>query len=245
MDVQTTEIEGVLLLRPRVFEDERGFFFESYNEQRFREHGINIAWVQDNHAMSRPRHPARPPLPARPAPAQARALLRRPHLGRRRRYPPRLPHPRPLVRRRTQRRQPRHAPHPRRLRPRLLCPQRPRRVPLQMRHPLRPRPRKTRSPGTTPTSPSTGRSISPCCRKETSERRASETTCETNRATPDQSAATTPTATCLNPMLIRICGWMPSAEGREGNLDDDLLGLRPPPCSPEAAGGARPADRGS
>jgi dTDP-4-dehydrorhamnose 3,5-epimerase len=42
----------VFILEPRVFEDERGFFLESYNEQAFRELGIEGRFVQDNHSYS-------------------------------------------------------------------------------------------------------------------------------------------------------------------------------------------------
>jgi dTDP-4-dehydrorhamnose 3,5-epimerase len=52
MEVETTPIEGLLILKPRVFEDARGFFFESYNEVTFRQLGIDFRWVQDNHAKS-------------------------------------------------------------------------------------------------------------------------------------------------------------------------------------------------
>lgn len=45
-------IPEVLLLRPRRFEDERGFFSETYQRDRFREAGIRCEFVQDNHARS-------------------------------------------------------------------------------------------------------------------------------------------------------------------------------------------------
>jgi dTDP-4-dehydrorhamnose 3,5-epimerase len=47
-----TSLPGVLLLEPRVFGDERGFFFESYNEQAFSSVGIDEKFVQDNHSCS-------------------------------------------------------------------------------------------------------------------------------------------------------------------------------------------------
>ncbi len=47
-----TSLPGVCLLEPSVFEDERGFFFESYHEVRFADLGINDRFVQDNHARS-------------------------------------------------------------------------------------------------------------------------------------------------------------------------------------------------
>jgi dTDP-4-dehydrorhamnose 3,5-epimerase len=46
-------IQGILILEPRVFADERGFFFESYNQRIFAEHGIESEFVQDNHSLSR------------------------------------------------------------------------------------------------------------------------------------------------------------------------------------------------
>ena len=47
-----TSLPGVCLIEPLVFEDERGFFFESYNELKFAEIGIRDRFVQDNHARS-------------------------------------------------------------------------------------------------------------------------------------------------------------------------------------------------
>lgn len=48
----TTPIPGLLLFEPKVFGDERGYFFESYNEKTFREAGIDCNFVQDNQAKS-------------------------------------------------------------------------------------------------------------------------------------------------------------------------------------------------
>jgi dTDP-4-dehydrorhamnose 3,5-epimerase len=47
-----TSLPGVFTLEPRVFGDERGFFFESYNERAMRELGIEERFVQDNHSCS-------------------------------------------------------------------------------------------------------------------------------------------------------------------------------------------------
>ncbi|HJQ67361.1 MAG TPA: dTDP-4-dehydrorhamnose 3,5-epimerase [Blastocatellia bacterium] len=47
-----TSIPGLCLIEPVVHEDERGFFFESYNEQKFAEIGITTRFVQDNHSRS-------------------------------------------------------------------------------------------------------------------------------------------------------------------------------------------------
>ena len=53
MDVIRTPLPGVLLLRPRVFADDRGYFLETYNASRFREMGLPETFVQDNHSRSR------------------------------------------------------------------------------------------------------------------------------------------------------------------------------------------------
>jgi dTDP-4-dehydrorhamnose 3,5-epimerase len=47
-----TSIPGVCLIEPTVYSDERGFFFESYNEREFAELGITDRFVQDNHSRS-------------------------------------------------------------------------------------------------------------------------------------------------------------------------------------------------
>jgi dTDP-4-dehydrorhamnose 3,5-epimerase len=47
-----TALAGVLILEPRVFSDERGFFFESYNEEVMARLGITERFVQDNHSFS-------------------------------------------------------------------------------------------------------------------------------------------------------------------------------------------------
>lgn len=52
MEIVTTPLEGLRIIRPRIFADRRGFFFESYNAHRFAEHGLDYRWVQDNHARS-------------------------------------------------------------------------------------------------------------------------------------------------------------------------------------------------
>ncbi|OJW88483.1 dTDP-4-dehydrorhamnose 3,5-epimerase [Thiobacillus sp. 65-1402] len=52
MQVIATRHPDVLLLRPRVFGDTRGFFFESYNRKAFAELGIGAEFVQDNHSRS-------------------------------------------------------------------------------------------------------------------------------------------------------------------------------------------------
>ena len=52
MLVEKTDIEGVMLLTPRRFEDARGFFSESWNRNVMAEHGFDYDWVQDNHSLS-------------------------------------------------------------------------------------------------------------------------------------------------------------------------------------------------
>ena len=53
MKVSATELDGVKLIEPRVFGDDRGFFMESWNARAFAEAGIDAAFVQDNHSRSR------------------------------------------------------------------------------------------------------------------------------------------------------------------------------------------------
>jgi dTDP-4-dehydrorhamnose 3,5-epimerase len=53
MKVLETPLAGALVLEPRVFEDERGFFLESYNERSFARIGIVEKFVQDNHSYSK------------------------------------------------------------------------------------------------------------------------------------------------------------------------------------------------
>lgn len=52
MQVERTPLEGLLIITPDVYGDQRGFFFESYNQAKFRELGIELEFIQDNHAMS-------------------------------------------------------------------------------------------------------------------------------------------------------------------------------------------------
>lgn len=53
MKVQKTQIEGVFHITPDVFGDERGYFFESYNQQKFNETlNVDVAFVQDNESRS-------------------------------------------------------------------------------------------------------------------------------------------------------------------------------------------------
>lgn len=52
MPFTATDFPGLFVFEPKVFEDSRGYFFESYNESTFREQGIDIKWVQDNQSSS-------------------------------------------------------------------------------------------------------------------------------------------------------------------------------------------------
>ena len=52
MRVVPTDIPGVLIIEPEVFADGRGFFMETYHAARYREHGIDGPFVQDNHSRS-------------------------------------------------------------------------------------------------------------------------------------------------------------------------------------------------
>ena len=52
MTIIETALPGLLIIEPRVFGDERGFFLESWNAARFAEAGLDLAFVQDNHSRS-------------------------------------------------------------------------------------------------------------------------------------------------------------------------------------------------
>ncbi len=52
MELIPTVIEGLLIVEPRVFGDERGFFQESWNRRTFAELGLDLDFVQDNHSRS-------------------------------------------------------------------------------------------------------------------------------------------------------------------------------------------------
>ncbi|MGW8185042.1 MAG: dTDP-4-dehydrorhamnose 3,5-epimerase [Candidatus Moraniibacteriota bacterium] len=52
MNIIKTNIEGVLIIEPKVFGDERGFFVETYNLERYKEAGIDLNFVQDNLSSS-------------------------------------------------------------------------------------------------------------------------------------------------------------------------------------------------
>jgi dTDP-4-dehydrorhamnose 3,5-epimerase len=52
MEIEKTKLEGLLVIRPRVFEDSRGYFFESYNRNNFLKAGLGLDFVQDNQSLS-------------------------------------------------------------------------------------------------------------------------------------------------------------------------------------------------
>lgn len=47
-----TEIEGLIVIEPKIFKDDRGYFYESYNYDLFKENGIRDVFVQDNESLS-------------------------------------------------------------------------------------------------------------------------------------------------------------------------------------------------
>lgn len=52
MNIIETALPGVLIIEPRVYGDHRGFFLESFQVERYREVGIDLPFVQDNHSRS-------------------------------------------------------------------------------------------------------------------------------------------------------------------------------------------------
>ncbi len=67
MDVIKTNIEGVVIIEPRIFKDARGYFFESFSQREFEEKVKPVTFVQDNESMSsygvmRGLHFQRPPF---------------------------------------------------------------------------------------------------------------------------------------------------------------------------------------
>ena len=67
MEVIKTEIDGVVIIEPRIFKDARGYFFESYSQREFEEKVGKIDFCQDNESMSsygvmRGLHFQRPPF---------------------------------------------------------------------------------------------------------------------------------------------------------------------------------------
>lgn len=52
MEITKTKIDGLVVIQPRVFYDDRGYFFESYQQERYKELGIQLPLVQDNVSKS-------------------------------------------------------------------------------------------------------------------------------------------------------------------------------------------------
>ncbi len=52
MEIVKTHIEGVLLIKPKIFGDSRGYFVETWQKSRYEAIGINLPFVQDNHSRS-------------------------------------------------------------------------------------------------------------------------------------------------------------------------------------------------
>ncbi len=53
MEIIKTPLEGLLIIKPDVFEDERGYFFESFNHGKFLNLGLDLKFLQDNESKSR------------------------------------------------------------------------------------------------------------------------------------------------------------------------------------------------
>ena len=52
MEIRETNLQDIFVIKPKVFEDNRGYFFESYNQKEFSQYGINEGFIQDNQSMS-------------------------------------------------------------------------------------------------------------------------------------------------------------------------------------------------
>ncbi|MGZ3901617.1 MAG: dTDP-4-dehydrorhamnose 3,5-epimerase [Bacteroidia bacterium] len=52
MEIIQTDLKDLVVLKPKVFEDARGYFFESYNQKLFSDAGLNLNFVQDNQSLS-------------------------------------------------------------------------------------------------------------------------------------------------------------------------------------------------
>ena len=59
MVIENTSLPGVVILSPRVFGDNRGWFYESYNKQVFEKLGLDMEFIQDNHSLSVPKYTLR------------------------------------------------------------------------------------------------------------------------------------------------------------------------------------------
>ena len=52
MTIEKTTIQDLVIINPNLFNDERGYFFEAYNQAKFQENGINYNFIQDNQSFS-------------------------------------------------------------------------------------------------------------------------------------------------------------------------------------------------
>lgn len=52
MEIIDSGLQGLVVIKPKVFEDARGYFFESYNQKVFNDSGLNLSFVQDNQSLS-------------------------------------------------------------------------------------------------------------------------------------------------------------------------------------------------
>jgi len=52
MQIEQTPLEGLLIIKPKIFEDTRGYFFESYNKNKFNNNNIATYFIQDNQSKS-------------------------------------------------------------------------------------------------------------------------------------------------------------------------------------------------
>jgi dTDP-4-dehydrorhamnose 3,5-epimerase len=53
MEIIKTPLEGLLIIKPDVFEDDRGYFFESFNHEKFLQAGLDLKFIQDNESRSK------------------------------------------------------------------------------------------------------------------------------------------------------------------------------------------------
>lgn len=53
MTIERTSINDLVIINPSIFQDERGYFFEAYNQAKFLENGLNYNFIQDNQSFSR------------------------------------------------------------------------------------------------------------------------------------------------------------------------------------------------
>jgi len=74
LEVNSLELEGVLLFRPKKFNDVRGYFIETFNARSYAEAGVDSAFVQDNQSLSRKTGTIRGLLFQRPPAAQAKLV---------------------------------------------------------------------------------------------------------------------------------------------------------------------------